>query len=161
MRLLVLALVCMLPCACDDAQGPSAETAAPSASSAPPSAIPTGSAAPAKAKEIPPVVAAGTAAKKDYPCGDKDEPPCPMQGWMKSHIAKSIARADTKALAEELAFIARHPVEGYDDWTKIAEEGVAAAKADDLPGAKASCKRCHKTYQRRYKAERRDAPWPE
>jgi len=97
---------------------------------------------------------------KDFPCGEKGEPLCPMQKWMKKNIAKSVSAGDLPSIAKHLQFIADHPVEGYDDWTEMAEEGVKAARADDLKGAKKSCKTCHKAYQKKWRKTRRDEAWP-
>jgi hypothetical protein len=158
MRSLLIALaLAAVSSGCDDARG----TPAP-----PPAEAPVAEASTLPAAAPPPTASADETAgddaapKKAYACGAKGQPTCPMQGWMKEHVAKSVNRADLKAIADDLAFIAKHPVEGYDEWVKIAETGAEAARNDDLSGARNACKGCHKLYQRRYKEERRDAPWP-
>ena len=96
---------------------------------------------------------------KDYACGEKGKPPCPMQGWMKSNMAPAAASGDAAALAKNLDFVASHAPKGFADWSAIAKKGAEAAKAGNLDGAKASCKTCHDKYKAQYKADMRDQPF--
>jgi len=96
------------------------------------------------------------APSKDYACGDKGKPPCPMQAWMKANMAPAAANGDTDALAKNLDYVAGHAPAGFTDWSKIAKEGAAAAKKKDIDGAKKSCKTCHDMYKAKYKEEMRD-----
>jgi hypothetical protein len=93
---------------------------------------------------------------KDYACGDKGKPPCPMQGWMKTNMAPAAASGDTAALAKALDYVSSHAPPGLADWTAIAKKGAEAAKAGNVDGAKASCKTCHDKYKAQYKADMRD-----
>lgn len=102
----------------------------------------------------------GDPPKKDWGCGRKKQLPCPMQGWMKKNISKSMSSGDFEKIEKDLIFIADHPVKGFDDWTAIAKEGAAKAKEHDKRGAKQSCKKCHKAYQRKFREEMRDMKWP-
>ena len=82
-----------------------------------------------------------------------------MQGWMKAVVTRAVASGDGAKLGAALDTIAAKPVAGYDQWTAIAAGGAAKAKAGDIDGAKASCKKCHSLYQKKYKQTRRDQPW--
>jgi hypothetical protein len=93
---------------------------------------------------------------KDYACGDKGKPPCPMQGWMKTNMAPAAASGDTAALAKALDYVSSHAPPGLADWSAIAKKGADAAKAGNVDGAKASCKTCHDKYKAQYKADMRD-----
>lgn len=97
---------------------------------------------------------------KDYACGAKGQPPCPMQGWMKSVMAKAAGSGEAKDLAAALDQVAANPISGYDDWVVIAKEGADKARAGDVDGAKTSCKKCHTAYQKKYREDKRDEAWP-
>lgn len=96
---------------------------------------------------------------KAYDCGAKGQKPCPMQGWMKRVMGPASSSGDGPKLAEALAYAAKKPPKGFTDWTAMANDGAAKAKAGDIEGAKASCKKCHERYKQSYKATMRDAPW--
>jgi len=96
------------------------------------------------------------APSKDYACGDKGKPPCPMQAWMKANMAPAAANGDADALAKALDYVSSHAPPGFTDWSKIAKSGADAAKKKDVDGAKKSCKTCHDQYKAKYKEEMRD-----
>ena len=106
---------------------------------------------------------AGSAAagdgKKKFDCGSKGQKACPMQGWMKGVMARAVASGDGAKIASALDTIAAKPVAGYDQWSGVAADGAAKARAGDIAGAKASCKKCHQLYQKKYKQTLRDQPW--
>ncbi|HVK65017.1 MAG TPA: hypothetical protein VM694_11100 [Polyangium sp.] len=122
-------------------------SAAPAAGSAAPAA---GSAAPASS---------AAAGPKTFDCGAKGQKACPMQGWMKSVMASATSSGDLTKIANALAYIAGKPPPGMGSWVSISNDGVAKAKAGDLDGAKASCKKCHDLYKEKYKQTMRDLPW--
>jgi hypothetical protein len=109
------------------------------------------------------VAAAGTgsaaAGEKKYDCGAKGQKACPMQGWMKSVMGSAASSGDGEKLAKALAYVAGKPPPGMGNWTAIANEGAAKAKAGDIDGAKASCKKCHDLYKETFKRSMRDMPW--
>lgn len=120
----------------------------------------------AKATPAPKATATPTASasaeadpKKKWSCGNKGQKACPMQGWMKGVMARAMASGDSDKIAKALNTIAAKPVAGYGQWTGIAAEGAAKAQAGDIDGAKASCKKCHALYQKKYIATMRDQPW--
>ena len=102
---------------------------------------------------------AGTMLGKTYECGAKGQKPCPMQGWMKSVLAKAAGSGEAKELANALDVVASKPVAGFDQWVAIAKEGADKARAGDLDTVKASCKKCHSLYQKKYREEMRDQAW--
>ena len=102
---------------------------------------------------------ASVAAGKKYNCGGKGQKACPMQGWMKGVMARAMASGDGEKIAKALNTIAAKPVAGFGSWTGIAAAGAAKAAAGDIDGAKASCKKCHSLYQKKYVATMRDQPW--
>ena len=150
---LSLGLASLVACG-NEAGGPKASSSAPAPQPA----------TTATAEPKPTATATATAEaeeeEKEFACGEKGEPLCPMQSWMKKNIAKAVSAGDLPRIAKHLQFIADHTVEGYDDWTEMAEAGVKAAEADDLKAAKKSCKPCHKAYQKKWRKTRRDEAWP-
>lgn len=96
---------------------------------------------------------------KTFDCGAREQKPCPMQGWMKRVMAPASSSGDAEGLAKALTYVAEHTPPGYSDWTAIASDGVAKAKAGDVDGARASCKRCHDAHKDRYKETMRDRPF--
>jgi len=97
----------------------------------------------------------GAVALKDYACGAKGQPSCPLQAKMKE-IGKFTGEGDGKKLATALKEIAGKGGPGMTDWASIANEGAAAADKGDIDGAKKSCKGCHDKYKKQYKEEFRD-----
>jgi hypothetical protein len=122
------------------------------------SAAPTGTASAAATGSAAPTGTATAAAKK-FACGDKGQPNCPMQGWMKSAMGSAVASGDGERIAKALETVARKPVAGFGNWTAIALEGAAKARAGDIDGAKLSCKKCHDAYKHKYTTTMRDQPW--
>ncbi|MDC0747047.1 hypothetical protein [Polyangium mundeleinium] len=133
------------------------EPAAASAALAGSAAPAAGSAAPAAGSAAP--ASSAAAGPKTFDCGAKGQKPCPMQGWMKSVMASATSSGDLTKIANALAYIAGKPPPGMGSWVSISNEGVAKAKAGDLDGAKASCKKCHDLYKEKYKQTMRDLPW--
>jgi len=99
------------------------------------------------------------AGEKKFDCGAKGQKPCPMQGWMKSVMGSAASSGDAAKLASALAYVAAKPPPGMGSWVAITNDGVAKAKAGDIEGAKASCKKCHDLYKDSYKKTMRDRPW--
>jgi hypothetical protein len=75
---------------------------------------------------------------------------CAMMKWMKSAMAPAVAGGDKDKLAKALKHVASKPVAGMGQWASIATAGATAAEKGDIDGAKASCKNCHKLYQKQY-----------
>jgi hypothetical protein len=143
------------------AEAPKADpSAAPPASAAAPTteatAAASAAAAPATSVAAAPTEAAGP---KTFDCGAKGQKACPMQGWMKGVIGPHTSAGDTEKMAKDLDYIAAKPPPGMGSWSAISKEGAAKAKAGDVDGAKASCKKCHDLYKEKYKTTMRDRPW--
>jgi len=121
-------------------QTAAAVTAAPPATAAP------GTSAPATAGEVAEA------------CGERGQPSCPLQGFMKTKMGPTLQRGDLAALAAVLDLVAANPPDpSYEAseprWSKISQDGAAAARANDTAGARASCKACHTAHQKRFRAE--------
>src|SRR4051794_33410241 len=108
--------------------------------------------------------AAPSVAAADNTCGTKENP-CPLQKWMRANMAPANASGDGPALAAALdkaaAFSPDPSWNGSDankSWDAIAKAGAAAARANDLAGAKAACKKCHDGYKELYKTKFRAKP---
>lgn len=138
-----------------DAVAPSASaaTTAPPADAA--STAPSAGPAPSAA------AAGGTEATgpKTFDCGAKGQKACPMQGWMKGVMGPATSSGDAEKIAKGLEYIAAKPPPGMGNWSAMAKEGAVKAKAGDIDGAKASCKKCHDAYKEKYKTTMRDRPW--
>ena len=126
-----------------------AAPAPPASSSA--RAVSSASASTAAATDKPPA--------KEYACGDKGKPDCPMQRWMKSVAAGAAVSGDAARIGRAFNGMGRAPP-GMGAWSGIAAAGAAKAAAGDFDGAKAQCKVCHGKYQSSYHARLRDIPWP-
>jgi len=137
----------------------SAAPEASAASGSPPSGKGTTAAGQPPAPKGSSSASASTDPKKKYKCGNKGQKACPMQGWMKGVMARAMAGGNGDKIAKALNTIAAKPVAGYSQWTAIAAAGAAKAKAGNIDGAKASCKKCHDLYNKKYIASRRDQPW--
>ena len=75
---------------------------------------------------------------KEFACGAKGQPKCPLQGWMAANMQPALASGDA---------------------TKLANDGAAAVEASkDVKDGKPSCKSCHTEYQKKYKETLRDRP---
>jgi hypothetical protein len=111
-----------------------------------------GKAGPAKpataATTAKPAVAAAPAAAD---CGTKENP-CPMQRFMRGSMASA---STPEALASAFSRAAGMSPNGGWSWRAISQKGADAAKAGDVPGAKAQCKACHDAYKESYKAQYR------
>lgn len=94
------------------------------------------------------------------PCGEKGQPDCPLQEWMKRVVNKPYLAKDAPAVAE--AFDKMVPLAppggGYPNWVSISKDGAKAARAADLEAAKAACRGCHDQYKKKYRAELRTRP---
>ena len=140
----------------DDIAGVPSTTASGSASAKPTASAtagtkPTGTGASASAGPAP-----GS-------CGGKDQPKCPLQGWMAANMQPAMASGDGPKIAAALRASAKLAPPGYGDWSKIANDGAAAVDAAKDPdsvaaAAKAACKSCHGEYQKRYRTEMRERP---
>lgn len=126
-------------------------SSAGSAAVAPPAA--SASADPADEGDAP------VAGAKTFDCGAKGQKPCPMQKWMKTVMAGASSSGEGARLAEALTYVAKHPPPGFATWSALATDGAKKAKADDIDGAKVSCKQCHDLYKKKYKATLRDLPF--
>ena len=134
-------------------------------SAAPPSAV-----APTTAAIVAPPKASASAdadeadapadpSAKTFDCGARGQKPCPMQKWMKTVMAGASSSGEGKRLAEALTYVANHAPPGYTTWSALAADGAKKAKADDIDGAKVSCKQCHDVYKKKYKSTLRDLPF--
>jgi hypothetical protein len=102
-------------------------------------------------------------ARADGACGEKGQPPCPLQGWMETNMQDPMDKKDLKAVAaalEKAAKFVPNPKwnEGPTGWTKLATDGAEAAKKGDFANTNASCKSCHKAWRNQYKKEYRKNP---
>jgi hypothetical protein len=96
---------------------------------------------------------------KTFDCGARGQKPCPMQKWMKTVMAGASSSGDGARLAEALTYVANHAPPGFTTWSALATDGAKKAKADDIDGAKVSCKQCHDVYKKKYKSTLRDRPF--
>ena len=117
-------------------------------------AAPTASADPADEADAPAEPGA-----KTFDCGARGQKPCPMQKWMKTVMAGASSSGDGARLAEALTYVANHAPPGFTTWSALATDGAKKAKADDIDGAKVSCKQCHDVYKKKYKSTLRDRPF--
>jgi hypothetical protein len=117
-----------------------------------------------------PTDTSSAAPSKEFACGAKDKP-CPLQAWMKANMGPSVTEepppwtileTNLQAVAD-LAKPGSPLAAKYPDWNSIALKGKAGAKAHKLDGdegVKASCKKCHDLYKKKFKDEDRDGPAP-
>jgi hypothetical protein len=99
--------------------------------------------------------AQGSAAAPAGSCGKTGQPDCPLQSWMKATVQAYLKAGDAERLAAALDTLAEHEPNGYAGWEDSARRGAQAARAGDLPAAKAACKGCHDEHRSRFRAERR------
>ncbi|HEY6726310.1 MAG TPA: hypothetical protein VI197_19875 [Polyangiaceae bacterium] len=125
-----------------------AEPPAPSAEAAAP--------APAESDAAAPSASAGGLG----PCGEKGQPDCPLQGFMKREVKPALKRSEFEKLAAALEKVSKVPPQGYDEWAKIAMSGVDAAKKQDAAAAKEACESCHDKYEDKFKEEHRTEQLP-
>ncbi len=88
-------------------------------------------------------------------CGDKGQPDCPLQSWMKKVANPPMLDKDAPAVADALEKMVAMAPAGYTNWASIAKDGARAARAGDLEAARASCRGCHDQYKKKYRAELR------
>lgn len=115
---------------------------------------------PAPAMTAAPVTTAPTtaAAPMAGECGDRGQPNCPLQAFMKTKVGPALQQGDLAAIATLMDLVAGAvPDPSFDAadprWSKIAQDGAAAARANDTAGARAACKACHTAHQKRFKAD--------
>jgi hypothetical protein len=99
--------------------------------------------------------ASASATPKTFACGGKANP-CPLEAWMKKNAQPAVASGETAEIAKSLEAMLKFAPPGYTDWNRICTQGITAAKAGDLSGAKAACRTCHDQYKKKYQAEMRD-----
>jgi hypothetical protein len=111
-------------------------------------------------------LAAAPVASADDACGTKENP-CPLQKWMRQNMSPANASGDMAALATNLDKVSKmapdakwNGADAKANWDAIAKAGVAAAKANDAAGVKASCKGCHDAFKDKYKTQYRTKPVP-
>lgn len=170
-RASAVAALAILAAGCKDKAGPSpaaiADMKALAASA--PTLFPAASVAP-PANPEPEFHVEGPAAPTDleepvdpnakvFDCGGKGQKLCPMQKWMKTVMAGASSSGDGARLAEALTYTAKHPPPGFTTWAAISNDAAKKAKADDIDGAKVSCKQCHDLFKSKYKATMRDRPF--
>jgi hypothetical protein len=94
-------------------------------------------------------------------CGEPGQPPCPLQGWMRSQLGAPLARREFEQLARNLERLAQQPPgEGFETWAERARVGARAAAAQDMPALRAACRACHDEHRARYRKEKRQLPAP-
>jgi hypothetical protein len=102
-------------------------------------------------------------------CGDgKLQPDCPMQAWMKKNAATMLGFGDISSIADVFDRIAKMAPDDvgpdgrllYANWRSISDDGAAAARAGDVPAAKAACRGCHVQYLKWYQGQLRGRPVP-
>jgi hypothetical protein len=74
---------------------------------------------------------------------------------MKANVNPPVTANDMTALATALDKVVTLAPAGYANWGSIAKDGANAARANDMPAAKASCRTCHDQYKTKYKTEMR------
>lgn len=138
-------------------QAPATEASAPAAAKAEPPAADSAAPAPQPEAAAP---AASAPASDTGPCGEKGQPDCPLQGFMKSEVKPALKSSEFDKLAAALEKVSKAPPQGYDEWTKIALSGVEAAKKQDVKAAKEACESCHDKYEDKFKEEHRTEKLP-
>jgi hypothetical protein len=95
------------------------------------------------------VLAAGLASAAD--------PKTALGRWMKPNIGTPMAQDPpdfaTLQTSFSLLLTKEPPAATYPQWDKFLQQGLAAAKASDKAGLKASCKGCHDTHRDAYKVD--------
>ncbi len=138
-----------------------ATTATTQATTPPPILVPppVATATPSASADEGEADAPAEAGAKKFDCGAKGQKPCPMQKWMKTVMAGASSSGEGAKLAEALTYVASHVPPGFDKWSALAADGAKKARADDIDGAKVSCKQCHDLYKKKYKSTLRDRPF--
>ena len=155
-RLASFPIVLFLAACSGDGASESAAPAIGSADTAAPATAAPATAAPATA--APATAGPTTAADVTRPCGERGQPSCPLQAFMKTRVVPTLQRGDLAALAGQLDQIAAAiPDPSFDAadprWSRIARDGAAAARENETAGARAACKNCHTAHQKRFRAD--------
>ncbi len=92
------------------------------------------------------------------PCGDDDQPACPLQGWMEKNLQQPFDEDRFAQLGPALERVAKMAPDpswnaGATGWAAIAQAGATAARNADQDGVKQSCKGCHKAWRNKYKSQ--------
>ncbi|MEZ4225855.1 MAG: hypothetical protein R3B13_33215 [Polyangiaceae bacterium] len=90
-------------------------------------------------------------------CGGPGRVPCPLQAWMRTHVAAPLATGKLDEVDQALQRLeSLNPApDKWQNWSKIAREGASAAREGDAKGARAACGRCHRAYRRAYNQNHR------
>lgn len=86
----------------------------------------------------------------EAPAPDADRP---LYIWMKGNAFTALNAKDLAQLARAFRRITAFAPTEYPKWAKIAEEGLRAAEAGDIEGARRTCKSCHDLYRANYRAQ--------
>ena len=85
------------------------------------------------------------------------EPKTALGKWMKANMGSPFAQDPpdfaTLQASFSLLLTKEPPAATYPQWDKFLQQGLAAAKAGDKAGLKASCKGCHDAHKDAYKAD--------
>jgi hypothetical protein len=101
-----------------------------------------------------------SAPSKEFACGPKDKPKCPLQAWMTANMGPS-DQPDFTTLAANFRIIAKKsPGADFPEWSSIATTAAKAADAKNLADVKSGCKNCHDKYKKKFKEEVRDIAFP-
>jgi len=91
------------------------------------------------------------------PCGDDDQPPCPLEGWMEKHLQQPFDDDQFARLRPEFEHLVKLVPDpswnaGETGWATLAQAGAASAGSADRDGVQRACKGCHKAWRSKYKA---------
>ncbi|SRR5258708_7734569 len=103
-----------------------------------------------------------SAPSKEFACGAKDKPKCPLQAWMTNNMGSSATDQPVFTdLAANFRIIAKKsPGADFPDWSAIASKGATDADKKDIVAVKSDCKSCHDKYKKKFKEEARDIAFP-
>lgn len=90
-------------------------------------------------------------------CGGKQLPDCPLQAWMKSTVQAYLMAGDTARLAKALDDLARHPPDGFPNWSESARIASDAARVGDVATVRTQCQECHVQHRAAFRARMRTA----
>lgn len=88
-------------------------------------------------------------------CGEKGQPDCPLQNWMKSTLQPYQRENNYPRLERAFEDLAQHAPSDYGHWADLASTGAEAARQQDAAGVRKACKTCHDELRTRYRRERR------
>jgi len=85
-------------------------------------------------------------------CGVPGKPACPLQAWMREHVAAPLAKRDWRGLAMSLDRLQTlNPQPGaWKHWERLASEGARAARDANETKALQTCTSCHDLYRSQY-----------